>query len=88
MVVWVEVLSGFMQLYSVLGGHLFQLIKNNLTRGMLSFWLLRVGSFANLLTGNKSGCKIFRDLTGHALEGHNSLAIVQLVLNRQPRQAF
>ena len=45
-------------------------------------------SFANLLTGNKLGCKIFRGLTGHAFEGYNSLAIVQLVLNRQPRQAF
>ena len=45
-------------------------------------------SFANLLTGNKLGCKIFRGVTGHAFEGHNGLAIVQLVLNRQPRQAF
>ena len=32
-------------------------------------------SFANLLTGNKLGCKIFRGVTGHAFEGHNSLAI-------------
>ena len=29
-------------------------------------------SFANLLTGNKLGCKIFRSLTGHAFEGLNS----------------
>ena len=44
-------------------------------------------SFANLLTGNKLRCKIFRGLTGHAFEGY-SLAIVQLVLNRHPRQAL
>ena len=45
-------------------------------------------SFTNLLTGNKLGCKIFRGLTGHAFEGRNSLAIVQLVHNRQPRQVL
>ena len=54
---------------------------------MFSFRLLRVVSFANLLTGNKLRCKIFRGLTGHAFEGY-SLAIVQLVLNRHPRQAL
>ena len=58
-------------------------------RGMFSFWLLQVRcSLANLLTGNKLGCKIFRGVTGHAFEGYNSLLIVQLVRNRQPRQAF
>ena len=56
----------------------------NLTKKDLQNYL----KFANLLTGNKLGCKIFGGVTGHAFQGHNSLAIVQFILNRQPRQAF